>query len=79
MKIKKGDNVKIVTGADRGKTGIIMRVFPKLQKVIIEGINLRKKHQRPRKEGQQGQIINISHPIHVSNVALTQDKTKKKV
>ncbi len=68
MRIKKGDNVKVITGKDKGKSGKIVRAMPKENKVIIEGLNMMKKHQRPRKSGEKGSMINISMPISVSNV-----------
>lgn len=68
MKIKKGDNVKIITGKDKGKSGKIVHVLVKENKVIVEGANMMKKHQRPRKSGEKGSMRNIEMPIHVSNV-----------
>ena len=68
MKIKKGDNVKIITGKDKGKSGKIVRVLVKENKVIVEGANMMKKHQRPRKSGEKGSMINIAMPINASNV-----------
>lgn len=68
MKIKKGDNIIIITGKDKGKKGKITRVLVKENKVIVEGANMSKKHQRPRKSGEKGTIINIATPIHTSNV-----------
>jgi large subunit ribosomal protein L24 len=68
MKLKKGDNVKIITGKDKGKSGKIVRVLVKENKVIIEGANMMKKHQRPRKSGEKGSMMDIAMPIHASNV-----------
>jgi len=68
MKIKKGDNVKIITGKDKGKSGKIVRVLVKENKIIVDGLNMMKKHQRPRKSGEKGTMINIAMPIHASNV-----------
>lgn len=68
MKIKKGDTVRIIKGKDRGKTGKILRVYPDLNKVIIEGLNLFKKHRRPRQAGAKGEIVQISQPLSASNV-----------
>jgi large subunit ribosomal protein L24 len=68
MKIKKGDNVKIITGKDKGKSGKIVRVLVSENKVIVEGSNMMKKHQRPRKSGEKGSMMNIAMPIHASNV-----------
>lgn len=70
MKIKKGDSVKVIKGKDRGRTGKIEKVFPKAGKVLISGINVYKKHTRPRSEKQPGGIIDIFRPLSVSNVAL---------
>lgn len=69
MKIKKGDKVKILTGRDRGKSGKVLFAFPKRERVLIEGINMVKRHERPRKAGQKGQVVERALPIHVSNVA----------
>jgi len=73
MKIKKGDNVKVITGKDKGKSGKIVRVLAKENKVIIEGLNMMKKHQRPRKSGEKGTMVNLAMPIHASNVKLTDN------
>ena len=68
MKIKKGDNVKVITGKDKGKSGKITRVLVKENKVIVEGANMSKKHQRPRKSGEKGSMIDMAMPINASNV-----------
>ena len=68
MKIKKGDNVKIITGKDKGKSGKIVRVLVKENKVIVDGLNMMKKHQRPRKSGEKGSMMNMAMPINASNV-----------
>ncbi len=68
MKIKKGDNVIIITGKDKGKKGKIARVLVSENKVIVEGSNMMKKHQRPRKSGEKGSMKDIEMPIHASNV-----------
>ena len=77
MKLKKGDNVIIVTGKDKGKKGKIAHVFPAENKVVVEGLNMMKKHQRPRKSGEKGQMINIAMPINASNVMIVDPKTGK--
>ena len=77
MKIKTGDNVKVIAGKDKGKSGKVLRAMPKQSKIIVEGINVSKRHQRPRKEGQQGQIIDKAMPLHVSNVMVVDPKTSK--
>ncbi len=68
MKIKKDDKVTVLTGKDKGKTGTVTRAFPKEGKVIVSGINILKVHQRARKGGGKGQIIDKTMPISVSNV-----------
>jgi large subunit ribosomal protein L24 len=68
MKIKKGDKVKIITGKDKGKTGAVLRAFPKDFMVLVEGINKKKLHQRARRKGEKGKIIEQATPVHVSNV-----------
>ena len=68
MKIKKGDNVKVITGKDKGKSGKVVRALVKENKVIVDGLNMMKKHQRPRKSGEKGSMVNLAMPINVSNV-----------
>lgn len=68
MKIKKGDNVMVISGKDRGKNGKVLGVFPKTNSIVVEGINIRKKHSRSKKEGQKGQVIQMPFPINASNV-----------
>ena len=70
MKIKKGDNVKIITGKDKGKSGKITRVLVKENKVVVEGLNMMKKHQRPRKSNEKGSMVNMAMPLSASNVKL---------
>jgi len=69
MQIKKGDNVKVLVGKDAGKSGKVLRAFPKMDKVLVEGVNLKKRHQRARRQGAKGQVVEVAAPIHVSNVA----------
>jgi len=68
MKLKKGDNIIIITGKDKGKKGKIVKVLVRQNKVIVEGANMSKRHQRPRKSGEKGSIKDIEMPIHSSNV-----------
>ena len=70
MKLRKGDRVKVIAGKDVGKDGVIMRVIPEKNRVIVEGVNVAKKHQRPTRATMQAGIIDKDMPIHVSNVAL---------
>lgn len=67
MKIKKSDKVKIIAGKDKGKTGKVLRALPKVDQIIVEGVNIKKRHQKPTKSSQKGQIIDKTMPIHVSN------------
>jgi large subunit ribosomal protein L24 len=69
MKLKKGDPVVVLSGKDKGKEGTILRVLPKENKVIVEGVNIAKKHQRPVRATMQAGIIDKDMPIHASNVA----------
>ncbi len=77
LHIKKGDTVKILTGADKGKTGTVLRVFPKEQRAIVEGMKLVSKHMRPNQQNPDGGIIQQEAPIHISNLMLVDPKTKE--
>ena len=77
MKIKKNDMVMIITGNDRGKTGKILKVFPKTDKVIIEGINMRKRHTKPTQKNPQGGILEKEAPIHASNIMMLDPKSNE--
>lgn len=77
MKIKKNDSVKILIGKSKSKIGKVLHVFPASQKVIVEGLNLVKKHIRPRREGEKGQIAETPGKINVSNVMLVCPKCGK--
>lgn len=68
MKVKKDDNVIVLTGKDKGKKGKILRIFPKLSRVIVGGVNIYKKNQKPKRKGEKGQIIEKAGTIHISNV-----------
>ena len=70
MKIKKGDTVKIMAGKDKGKTGKVSKVIPAEGKIIVEGINIKKKHMRPKKQRQKGQIIQVSAPFYASSAMI---------
>ena len=72
MKIKQGDTVKVIAGKNKGKTGTILTVLKKSDEVVIEGVNVVKRHQKSRMARSQGQIVEKSMPIHVSNVALLE-------
>jgi large subunit ribosomal protein L24 len=77
MKIRKDDMVIVVSGKDKGKKGKVARAFPASDRVIVEGINLKKHHERARKSGQKGQVIDKAAPLHVSNVMLIDPKSGK--
>ena len=68
MKIKKGDKVMVMTGKDKGKSGAVLKAFPKMEKVLVEGMNIKKLHKRARKQGEKGKIVEQAALIHVSNV-----------
>lgn len=67
IKIKKGDTVLVTKGKDKGKKGKVVRVFPALEKVLVEGVNTKTRHVRPRRAGEQGQRVEVSHPVPTSN------------
>ena len=77
MKIKKGDTVQVLSGNDKGKTGEVLEIIPKLQKVIVKGVNIRKKHVKPRKQGEEGGIISVECSIHSSKVNVVCPKCNK--
>ncbi|AKM84066.1 TPA: 50S ribosomal protein L24 [Candidatus Campbellbacteria bacterium] len=77
MKIRKDDKVIVIAGKDKGKTGKVLKAIPAEDKVVVEGVNLKKKHQKANKSGKKGQIIDKIFPIHVSNVMLADPKSDK--
>ncbi|MCK4453995.1 50S ribosomal protein L24 [Candidatus Parcubacteria bacterium] len=77
MKIKKGDQVLIISGKDRARKGKVLQVIPKEERVLVEGINIRKKSVRPKKSGEKGQIVEMPGPISISNLKLICPKCKK--
>lgn len=76
MNIKKGDKVVVLAGDDKGKKGTVLKAFPKKQRVIVENVNMMKKHERASQKNPQGGISEKEAPIHVSNVKLINPKTK---
>ncbi len=76
LHIKKGDQVAVVEGSYKGKSGKVLQVFPKTERAIIEGVNLIKKHQKPTND-KPGGIIEKEAPIHISNILLIDPKTGK--
>lgn len=79
MKIKKGDTVQIITGKDRGKSGKVLRVTAEGMRAMVEGLNVFKKHSRPRREGAKGEIVSVSRPVHISNLLLQCPRCNKGV
>lgn len=77
MKIKKNDSVVVISGNYKGKTGKVLKVFPSDNRLIIEGVNLRKRHTKPSQKNTQGGIIEKEAPIHVSNVMILDPKTNE--
>jgi large subunit ribosomal protein L24 len=75
MHVKTGDKVKVITGKDKGKEGVILKTFPKKDRVIVEGINIVKKHRKASQTNPTGGILEEAAPIHVSNVMLIDAKT----
>ncbi len=77
MNFVKGDKVIVISGNDKGKTGTIQKVDPKSNRVVVENVNVRKKHKKPTQANPEGSIIEIYAPINASNVMLLDPKTKK--
>lgn len=77
MKIKKGDVVKIISGNDKGKTGKVLVVLPQEGQVIIDGMNIKKKHSKPRSQGKKGELVRIPAPFSISRVMLICAKCGK--
>ena len=77
MKIKKGDKVKVISGSEKGKEGIVQAVYPKINKVVVENVNVHKRHHKPTQQSPEGSVIDIYVPIDASKVAIIDPKTKK--
>ena len=77
MRIKKGDTVKILSGNDKGKTGEVLEVIPKTNKIVVKGVNVRKKHIKPRKQGEEGGIISVECAIHSAKANIVCPKCGK--
>jgi large subunit ribosomal protein L24 len=75
MKIRKNDTVMVVSGNARGKTGKVLKVYPDRERIIVEGVNIIKRHTRPNQKNPQGGIVQREETIHVSNVMLVDPKT----
>jgi len=79
MKIKKGDNVIVIAGKDKGKTAKVLAAYPKENKVLVEGVNMHKKHEKARTSGSKGQVVEKMMPIHVSNVMIHNSGKRARV
>ncbi len=77
LKVKKGDTVQVLSGNDKTKTGEVLQVIPKTEKIIVKGVNIRKKHVKPRKQGEESGIIPVECPIHMSKVNVVCPKCGK--
>ena len=75
MHVKKGDTVKVISGKDKGKTGVVLTALPKKDRVLVEGVNIIKKHTKPNQANPQGGIVSQEAAIHVSNVMLIDPKS----
>lgn len=71
---KKGDMVKVLSGADKGKKGKVAKMMPRRGLAVVEGINMKKKHRRANREGRRGQVISVALPIYTSKLALSESK-----
>jgi len=77
MKVKVGDNVRVITGSNKGKEGKVLKVLRKENKVIIDGVNIIKKHVKPNRENESGGILETEAPIHISNIKVATKEAKK--
>ena len=77
MDLRKGDKVIVIAGRDKGKSGVIQKVIPEQNRVVVEGVNVRKKHQKPTQANPEGSIVEVYAPIDASNVMIEDPKTKK--
>ena len=77
MKLKVGDNVRVITGSNKNKEGKVLKVLRKENKVIIDGINIVKKHVKPNRQNETGGILEVEAPIHISNVKVLDKKAEK--
>ena len=77
MKLKVGDNVRVITGSNKGKEGKVLKVLRKEQKVLIDGINIVKKHVKPNRQNETGGILEVEAPIHISNIKVLDKKSAK--
>lgn len=76
MKIKVGDNVKVITGSNKGKEGKVLKIFRNENRVLVDGVNIVKKHVKPNRQNETGGILEIEAPIHISNVKVLEKRKK---
>jgi large subunit ribosomal protein L24 len=76
LHVKTGDTIQVISGRDKGKVGTVTQTFPKTSQVLVESVNMRTKHMKPRQDGESGQIVTSEAPIHSSNVMLYSTKEK---
>lgn len=79
MKIKVGDNVRVITGSNKGKEGKVLNVLRKDNRVVVDGVNIVKKHVKPNRTNESGGILEVEAPIHISNVKVLTKETKKEI
>ena len=79
MKIKVGDNVRVITGSNKGKEGKVLNVLRKDNRVVVDGVNIVKKHVKPNRTNESGGILEVEAPSHISNVKIQTKETKKEV
>ena len=77
MKIKVGDNVRVITGSNKGKEGKVLKVLTKENRVLVDGVNIVKKHVKPNRQNETGGILEVEAPLHISNVKVVSKETKK--
>mgnify|MGYP004470207587 FL=1 len=77
MKIKVGDNVRVITGSNKGKEGKVLNVLRKDNRVVVDGVNIVKKHVKPNRTNESGGILEVEAPIHISNVKVLTKESKK--
>lgn len=77
MRIKKGDIVKVITGKDRAKSGKVLQIYGEENRLLVEGVNLMKKHMKPKQQGKPGEVVTVSRPIHASNVMVVCSSCKE--
>ena len=79
MKIKVGDNVKVITGSNKGKEGKVLKIFRSENRILVDGVNVVKKHVKPNRTNESGGILEVEAPIHISNVKVLTKETNKEV